>query len=238
MLSRKEIQRYSRQIIEIGEKGQEKLKKSKALLVGIGGIGSAISTYLVRAGIGEIRIADSDFVSLSDIHRQILYDENDIGKLKVKVAKEKLKRMNRKVKVKTFAKRVTFENIMKIAEDVDIILDGSDNLGTRFVMNKAAIKLKIPFIHSGAQNERGICAVFLPKKACFSCLYQNKERKGSVGILGPAAGISGCLSAMNAINILTGELKLKNSFAIYFSLKEPKFHLLEIKRNPKCRECR
>ena len=240
MLSLKELERYNRQVIfkKIGLKGQEKLKKSKALLAGLGGLGSIISTYLVRAGIGELIIIDDDIVELSNLQRQILYDETDIGQIKVKVAEEKLKKMNKNVKLKAVNARITKSNVLRLAKNCDLILDGTDNMESRFIMNEASIKLSIPFIHAAIEKNKGVSAVFMPGKACFACVYKESKKKQSIGVIGPAPGVAGSLSASQAIHILSGITKPEKSFITVFSLHDNKFDTLMIRRNPKCVVCR
>jgi len=133
---------------EIGKEGQEKLRKAKIGIVGLGGLGSALAIHMVRAGIGELRLIDEDIVDESNLQRQILYDEKDIGKGKISVAKEKLKRMNSQVEIKVYNEKLNRENISDFS-NVDIILDGSDNMVTRFLINDFCMKIKKPWIYCG-----------------------------------------------------------------------------------------
>jgi len=239
MLNKRELERYNSQIIfkKFGKESQEKLKKAKALLVGVGGLGSVISTLLVRAGIGELKIVDRDVVELSNLQRQILYDETDIGKSKAKLAKEKLRKVNKNVKIKAFKDEITKDNVLKYARNVDIILDGTDNMKARFALNHASVKLKIPFVHAGCEGFSGVCAVFVPKKACFACLYKECEEKKPISVLGPTPVLAGSMSSGYAIQMLSNTMKLKTSFMTVFSLIDNEFDTYLIKKDTKCAEC-
>lgn len=149
MLTRGELERYERQITirGFGKEGQEKLKKARVFIAGAGGLGSAVTIYLAVAGVGTIRIVDHDRVELSNLNRQILYWDEDIGRSKADSAAEKLKRMNSEVKIEAIKEMITEANISDLVADSDLIIDGMDNLPARYLLNKTALEKNIPFLH-------------------------------------------------------------------------------------------
>ncbi len=204
-LSKKIINRYSRQIVlkDVGFFGQKKIMASKVLIVGAGGLGCPILDYLCRAGVGTIGIADFDKVSLSNIHRQSLYNTNDIGKYKVQALKEKIKIINPLVKIKTFKKKIVKKNFNNIIKKFDIIVDGSDNFKTKFLLNNYSIKYKKILIVGAISKFDGHVFSFNfknKKEACLKCFYQSEPSDDILnceaeGILGPIAGVIGNIQA-------------------------------------------
>ncbi|MBC7190235.1 HesA/MoeB/ThiF family protein, partial [Candidatus Aerophobetes bacterium] len=157
----------------IGEKGQQKLLSSSVLVVGCGGLGCTILSELVRAGVGKVKLVDRDIVSLPDLQRQILYDEEDVeNKLpKAKIAAEKLKKINSQVKLESFILEVNSENIKNLLRDVNLVIDATDNIETRFIINKACVENKIPWIHGAVHGSIGMSMNIIPgKTACYRCL--------------------------------------------------------------------
>ena len=205
-LNKKEIEKFSRQIIlkDIGSIGQKKIKQSKVLIVGVGGLGCPVAEFLVRAGVGNIGIVDNDIVNISNIHRQSLYDINDIKNSKVKSAKNKLKRINQNTIIKTFNLRINKINVSKIIKDYDYIVDGSDNFNTKFLLNDYALRLK-KFLVVGAISKFDghlFTYNFKNKKTpCLRCFFQEDKISDDIlnceyeGILGTVAGILGTLQA-------------------------------------------
>ena len=205
-LNKSLIERFSRQIIlkDIGILGQRKIVQSKVLVVGMGGLGCPVAEFLTRAGVGSIGIVDYDNVDLSNIHRQSLYDTNDIKNLKVKSAKNKLKRINQNTIIKTFNLRINKINVSKIIKDYDYIVDGSDNFNTKFLLNDYALRLK-KFLVVGAISKFDghlFTYNFKNKKTpCLRCFFQEDKISDDIlnceyeGILGTVAGILGTLQA-------------------------------------------
>ena len=174
MLTPEEKQRYDRQIMipGIGEAGQEKLKKARVVIAGTGGLGSPISLYLAAAGVGTLRIIDNDRVELSNLNRQILHWDKDIGKEKTKSAQEKLTQLNKHVTVETINTTIDEANVSRLTAGFDVIVDAMDNMPTRFLLNKAAIEHRIPFIHGAVSGFEGRAMTVIPgKSACIRCLY-------------------------------------------------------------------
>ena len=212
-LNKNQIERYSRQIVlkDVGVVGQKKIINSKILIVGAGGLGCPIADYLSRAGVGTIGIADFDKVNLSNIHRQNLYSSNDIGKYKVDVVREKIKSINSIIKIKTYKKKINNKNLNNIIKPYDIIVDGSDNFKTKFLLNKYSIKHRKTLIVGAISKFDGHIFTFdfkNKKNPCLRCFYQSKPSDEILnceaeGIMGPVAGIIGNIQANEILkNIL------------------------------------
>lgn len=209
--------RYERQIIlpEVGIDGQEKLMNARILIIGAGGLGSPTALYLAGAGIGTIGIADADTVSLTNLHRQILHTTAGIGQNKAESAKENLMELNDSVQVITYPYRITPENIDEIISDYDFIIDGVDNFETKFLINDACVIQKKPFCHAGVLRFQGQVMTYVPGKGpCYRCIFEEIPERGSIpncsqaGIIGAAAGVIGCMQALEAIKYILsiGEL--------------------------------
>ncbi len=198
ILNKNHIERYSRQIIlkNVGVVGQKKIRSSKVLIVGAGGLGCPIADYLSRAGVGTIGIADFDKINLSNIHRQNLYNSKDIGKYKVDVVKEKIKSINPFTKIKTYKKKITNKNLNNIIKSFDVIVDGSDNFKTKFLLNKYSIKHKKILVVGAINKFDGHVFTFNFKDKttpCLKCFYQSEPSDEILnceaeGIMGPVAG--------------------------------------------------
>ncbi len=245
-LSEAQIERYSRQIIlpNVGGKGQEKLLKAKVLIIGAGGLGSPCALYLASAGIGKIGIVDSDVVELNNLQRQILHSTPSVGKPKVESAKERLHAINPDIEIVMHKIRLTSENIFNIIKDYDIIVDGSDNFPTRYLVNDACVIAKKPLSHGGIFRFDGQAITIIPgKSACYRCLFPEPPPPGLVpgcqeaGILGAVAGVIGVIQAnevlkyiLEAGNLLTGRL-------LVFNALESSFRQVKVPHDPKCPVC-
>ncbi|OUX45668.1 MAG: molybdopterin biosynthesis protein [Candidatus Pelagibacter sp. TMED275] len=206
LLSENQIVRFEKQILlkEIGVIGQKKLLKSKILIIGVGGLGCPIVDILSRAGVGEIGIVDNDVVSLSNIHRQTLFDNNDLGKSKVSVVKNKVKKINSEIKVKIFKKKINFNNVNLIGKNFDYIIDGSDNFKTKLLLNDYCRNKKKKFISGAVSKFDGHVFSFNFKKKNSPCLrdfFQNIEIDGDFfnceedGVVGTLSSIIGNIQA-------------------------------------------
>jgi len=213
--TRKQIDRYSRQIIlkKVGVVGQKKLLKSRVLIVGAGGLGSPISIYLAALGIGKIGIVDKDNVEISNLSRQIIFQTNDVNKKKSSTAISKLKKINPNIKLKSFNKNLTIININKIAKNFDLIIDGSDNFRTRFLINDYCLKNKKILISGAISKFDGQVYTFnfsTKKSPCLRCFIPKIPRNPNVdnceyeGVLGPLAGIIGSIQANEAVKEILG----------------------------------
>ncbi|HSO94057.1 MAG TPA: molybdopterin-synthase adenylyltransferase MoeB [Candidatus Dormibacteraeota bacterium] len=238
--------RYSRHVLipEIGKEGQLKLLDSKVLIIGAGGLGSPAAYYLAAAGVGTIGIVDSDVVDESNLQRQILHNSKRIGQPKVDSAKQTLEDLNPDVKVVPFKERLTRDNIINIFKDYDVILDGSDNFPTRYLVNDASVLLRKPVVHGSIFRFDGQVSVFKPFEGpCYRCVFPEPPPAelapscDEAGTLGVLPGIVGLLEANEAVKLLLnigqpliGRLLMVDALAV-------EFRTLRLKRDPRCPVC-
>ena len=240
MLTENELTRYDRQIMMkgIGKDGQEKLKKARVFVAGAGGLGSPISIYLAVAGVGAIRLADHDTIELSNLNRQILHGDGDLGKRKVDSAIQKLQNMNKDITVEAVAEMITEESASKLVGDCDLIVDATDNLPTRYVLNRAAIEKSIPFFHGAVYGFEGRATTIIPgKTACLWCIYQGRITGGKFPVIGVAPAVIGCLQATEVIKYITGIGELLTDQLLIYDGLNLEFTKLEVKRDPHCQHC-
>lgn len=243
--SNKLKERYSRQILlgEIGEKGQEKLSNSSIAVVGLGALGSTIANNLVRAGVGKIKLVDRDIVEIHNLHRQLLFDEGDIKKPKVVAAFEKLNKINSDVQIEPILKDLNFSNVESTIRNADIVLDGTDNMETRFLINDACVKNHIPWVYGGAVSTYGMSMNIIPGKTpCFRCLLPFIQKAGAlptcdtIGVLGAIPVIIGSIESVEAIKILLGKRSINKNLIIY-DVWSHNFRSMSISRNKNCKCC-
>lgn len=236
-----EQQRYHRQILidGIGVNGQEKLKKSKLLIVGAGGLGSPISLYLAAAGVGTLKIVDNDKVGLSNLNRQILYGNKDIGVGKAETAKAKIQALNPEISVESITGPVTDDNVYDLAGGCDLILDAVDNFATRYLLNDAAVKKNIPLIYGGVYGLEGALTTIVPfKTACLKCIFPGPPSvETSSPVLGATTGVIGGLQAMEAIKYIVGIGRLLTDKLLIFDGFNLGFREVNLMRNSKCPCC-
>ncbi len=246
-----DFERYKRHLLipEIGEKGQLKLLESKVLIVGAGGIGSPVGWYLAAAGVGHIGIIDNDIVDKTNLQRQILHTEASIGKPKVESAKERLEQLNSAIKIETYNERLTAQNIETIFEGYDLVLDGTDNFNTRYLINDACVKMGIPNIHGSVFRFEGQMSTFWPASdnqnaPCYRCLYpvppppEFSQSCAEAGVLGVLPGIIGLLCATEAIKLLcqTGDLMIGKLLS--FNALKWDFDTFETESDANCAYCK
>jgi molybdopterin-synthase adenylyltransferase len=241
MLTEKEKQRYDRQIMiyGFGEEGQEKLKKAKIFIAGAGGLGSPAAIYLAAAGIGTIRIADHDTIELSNLNRQVLHWEENVGEKKIDSASEKLRKLNPNIKIETIAETITADNASKLVGDADLIVDAMDNLPTRYILNKTAMEKGIPFFHGAVYGFEGRAMTVIPgKTACLNCLYHNvKVPKKKFPVIGVTPAVIGCIQATEVIKYLTGLGELLTNRILNYDALNMRFTEFVIKPDPNCEHC-
>ena len=240
MLTSTESERYDRQIMigEIGQKGQEKLKRSRVVIAGAGGLGSPIAIYLTAAGIGMIRLIDHDQVALSNLNRQILHWEEDIGRKKVDSAKEKLRNLNSMVEVETIEETITEDNASQLVDGYDAIVDAMDNLPTRYILNRCAIEKHIPFFHGAVKGFEGRVMTILPgETACLRCMYRGPVPQEKFPVIGVAPAVIGCIQATEVIKYLLGIGKLLTNRLLIYDGLNVTFNEFVVKRNPGCDHC-
>jgi adenylyltransferase/sulfurtransferase len=242
ILSPDEIERYDRQILidEIGLTGQEKLKKSKVLICGAGGLGSPAAIYLAAAGVGAITLIDRDEVALSNLNRQILHGEADIGRRKIDSAAEKLGKLNPHLILRTSPETISAENAAEWAAGHDVIIDALDNLATRYVLNKAAQELKIVFIHGAVNGFEGRALTVMPgRSACLRCLHRGAVPElGKFPVIGVTPAVIGVLQATEAIKYLTGIGELLTGRLVVYDGLKATWREFKVEQNPQCDHCR
>ena len=244
-LNKKIIERFSRQIVlkDIGILGQKRILSSKVLIVGAGGLGSPVAEFLSRAGVGSIGVVDDDKVSLSNLHRQSLYNTSDIGKFKVKIAKDKIKKINPNTKVTIYKIRLNNNNFKKIINDYDYIVDGSDNFTTKFLLNDFCLKFKKILVTGAISKFDGHVFTFNfkdKKVPCLRCFFQESEISDDLlncesdGILGSVAGIVGTIQANEVLkkilNIGTG----LDGYIFILDLLHLNFRKVKLKKRKNC----
>ncbi|MCS7228718.1 MAG: molybdopterin-synthase adenylyltransferase MoeB [Candidatus Kryptonium sp.] len=245
-LTREEFLRYGRHLImpEVGLDGQKRLKSSSVLIVGAGGLGSPLAFYLTAAGVGRIGIVDFDVVDLSNLQRQIIHTTKDVGRSKLESAKEKLEALNPNVEIETYNMRLTSENAFEIIENYDIIIDGTDNFPTRYLVNDACVILKKPNVYGSIFRFEGQASVFYSVMGpCYRCLYQEPPPPGLVpscaegGVLGVLPGIIGTIQALEAIKLILGVGEPLIGKLLLFDALKMKFRELKLRKNPQCPIC-
>ncbi len=245
-LSNEEIRRYSRHLImpEVGLEGQKKLKSASVLLIGAGGLGSPLGMYLAAAGVGRIGLVDFDVVEYSNLQRQVVYSTQDIGRPKLEAARERLVGINPNVTVETHQTHLNSENALEILKEYDVIIDGTDNFPTRYLVNDASVLLGKPNVYGSIFRFEGQASVFYAKEGpCYRCLYPEPPPPGLVpscaegGVLGVLPGIIGTIQAMEAIKLIIGQGDLLIGRLLLFDALRMKFRELRLRKNPFCPIC-
>lgn len=235
-----ELERYDRQIIirGVGEEGQEKLKRARVFVAGAGGLGSPATIYLTAAGIGMIRVVDHDSVELSNLNRQILHWDEDIGKKKATSAAEKLKRLSRKVEIEAIEETISETNISKLVSGFDLIVDAMDNLPTRYLLNKAALEKNIPFFHGAVYGFEGRAMSIIPgKTACLRCVYRGALPEKKFPVVGVTPAVIGSIQATKVIKYIVGVGELLTNRLLIYDGLSMKFTEFKAKRDPHCEHC-
>jgi adenylyltransferase/sulfurtransferase len=241
-----EIRRYSRHILlpEVGGKGQKKINGAKVLMIGAGGLGAPVGYYLAAAGVGKIGMVDGDHVELSNLQRQIVHSTEDLGKNKAISAQETLLALNPDIEVNTFQERVASENIFGILEDYEIVVDGSDNFPTRYLINDACVLTRKPLSHGAVFRFHGQAMTIVPGEGpCYRCLFREPPPPGMVascqeaGVLGVLPGLIGLIQATEVLKLILGAGEvLKGRLMIYEAL-EMEFKNIKVQRDPYCPVC-
>lgn len=236
---------YNRQIIlkEFGQKGQDKLAKSKIAIVGVGGLGTVSSLYLTLAGVGYIRLIDQDIIETQNLHRQMLYSLDDLNYPKTEIAAKRLEKLNPLIKIETAAENLNAENVERLFDGVDCVVDGLDNMMTRYLINRACVKKKIPYVFGAAIGVEGNLSVFSPPETgCLECLLPNLKdnellKCDTRGVMGAAPGIIGSMQAMETIKVLSGMGSPLKGRLLVCDFSDMYFTTIEISKNNKCPAC-
>lgn len=240
------INRYSRQILlqNIGEKGQNKLTESTIALVGCGALGTVAANNLARAGVGKLIVVDRDFVELNNLQRQMLYDENDVDEPKAIAAAKKLQAINSDIEVEPEVKDLNHTNVEKILKGVDLVLDGTDNILTRMLVNDVCVRDEIPWIYTGAIGTSGMTMNIIPGKACLNCLYPKLPKIGSLptcdtmGVLNTITVILGSMECTEAMKILLDPTyeNIDSNLRVYDAWNNS-FDEIMVRKNQECVCC-
>jgi sulfur-carrier protein adenylyltransferase/sulfurtransferase len=245
-LSREEIQRYSRHLImpEVGMEGQLKLKRARVLTIGTGGLGAPLGLYLAAAGVGHLGLVDFDVVDSSNLQRQVTFTTADVGKPKSEAAKARLSALNPAIEIVSYETRLTSDNALELFRGYDIIVDGTDNFPTRFLVNDACILLGKPNVYGSIFRFEGQATVFgYPDGPCYRCLYPEPPPPGLVpscaegGVLGVLPGIVGSIQAMETIKLILGAGEPLVGRLLLFDALAMRFRELKLRKNPDCPMC-
>jgi molybdopterin/thiamine biosynthesis adenylyltransferase len=239
-------ERYKRHILikNIGGQGQKKLVQAKVLLVGLGGIGSTVLQHLAAAGIGKIGLVDQDTVALSNLQRQTIYTYEDIGKKKVRVASNFIKRLNKNVETTEYSLFLTKNNSTKIIREYDLVLDGTDNVEARELINKQCVNQGKPLIFGGVSGWEGLVSLFSYKNsACFECIFTRSEKNppffdcNSEGVLGVTTSLVGTLMVAETIKLICGTGQLLTNKLLICDVLTGVTEIFNIKKNERCDTC-
>ncbi len=242
-----QLLRYSRQILlpEVGIEGQERLHNAKILIIGIGGLGSPAAMYLAAAGVGHLILSDFDVVDLSNLQRQIVHHTDDIGKPKVESARETLLALNPLIQITPLYQQLDDAALLEQVDKVDIVLDCTDNLPTRFAINQACVKTQTPLVSGAAIRMEGQISVFRsdkPESPCYRCLYPSDEALvetcTQTGILAPVVGIIGSLQALEAMKVIMDVGETLTGWLLFMDTLHNEFQRIKLVKNPKCPVCR
>ncbi len=245
-LSKNEIERYSRHLImpEVGMEGQKKLKATKILLIGTGGLGAPLGLYLAAAGVGTLGLVDFDVVDFSNLQRQIIHSTADVGRPKLESAQEKILAINPNVKVETYNAALRSDNALDIIKDYDVVIDGTDNFPTRYLVNDACVLLDKPNVYGSIFRFEGQASVFYAKEGpCYRCLYPEPPPPGLVpscaegGVLGILPGIIGLIQATEGIKLALGKGQSLVGRLVLYDALAMKFRELKLRKNPNCLVC-
>jgi adenylyltransferase/sulfurtransferase len=240
------LSRYSRHFLlsEVGEQGQAKLLDAKVLLVGAGGLGSPTALYLAAAGVGTLGLVDHDVVDLSNLQRQILHTNDRIGVPKVESARQTLTALNPDIQVIGYQERLSSENVMRLIQDYDVIVDGCDNFPTRYLVNDACVMTGKPNVHGSIFQFEGQASVFYPGKGpCYRCLFPEPPPPGAApscaeaGVLGVLPGLVGCVQALETIKLIVGAGKPLIGRMVYFDTLSMEVRIHKLRKDPNCPVC-
>jgi adenylyltransferase/sulfurtransferase len=245
-LSSPEVARYSRHLImpEVGMDGQKRLKSASVLLIGAGGLGSPLGLYLAAAGVGRLGLVDFDVVDFSNLQRQVLHGTPDVGRPKLHSAKERLQAINPEVRVDLYETHLKSDNAFQILKPYDIVIDGTDNFPTRYLVNDACVLLGKPNVYGSIFRFDGQASVFYPGRGpCYRCLYPEPPPPGEVpscaegGVLGVLPGLIGCIQATEAVKLILGRGEPLIGRLLLYDALQMTFREFKVRRNPKCPIC-
>ena len=238
MLTGDELARYRRQIAIFGEGGQAKLKQAKVFIAGVGGLGSAIATYLAVAGVGKLRVVDHDVVALDNLNRQILHWDRDIGRRKVESFEEKLSQMNPEIEVAVVSDKIVADNVAEIVRGSDVIVDAMDNFQTRYLLNRVALEQRIPFFHAGVYGLEGQVTTIVPgETACLRCIFPEAPAAETFPVIGATCGVIGCIQATEVVKYIAGVGALLTNKLLVWDGLDATVAEFTVTRNRACEDC-
>lgn len=239
-------ERYSRQMLfaPIGEEGQRKLMDSAVCIIGMGALGTVLANHMVRAGVGHVRLVDRDYVEHSNLQRQMLFDEDDVEQVypKVAAAEKKLRRINSTIRLEAIVADATALNIDELLDGMDLVLDGTDNFQTRFLLNDACFKRGIPFTYGGAVSSRGMSAIFVPGQTpCLRCLIKSGDSGGQtcdmIGVIAPVVDIVASYQAVEAMKFLVGDEQQRRNSLVTFDIWQNQYFEMKLSEPDKNCPC-
>ncbi len=239
-LTATDLVRYDRQILirQVGREGQQRLKAARIVIAGSGGLGSPIAMYLAAAGVGNLRLIDSDTVETGNLNRQLLHWQKDVGRPKTESALEKLSRINPDIQIEVRRIRIDDHNALDLLADCQGVVDALDNLATRYSVNRAAIARGIPFFHGAVNGFEGRAMTIVPgRSACLRCLHKGPVPHGITPVIGVTPGIIGTIQATEAIKYLLGRGDLLTNRMIHYDGLAMAFREFQVRRNPNCDHC-
>ena len=238
VLTERELERFARQIMIFGEEGQEKLKRAKVFIAGAGGLGSPVSIYLAAAGVGRIRIVDNDVVELSNLNRQILHWEKDVGRKKVESGREKLEATNPDTLVEALHVTIDENSVSRLVGDSDLIVDAMDNFPVRYMLNRTALSKGIAFFHGGIYGFEGQVTTIIPGKTpCLRCIFPEAPPRETFPVIGVTPGIIGLIQATEVIKYITGIGELLLGKLLLWDGLDSWIEKVSVKKNPDCMDC-
>ena len=235
--------RYSRHILlpEVGEQGQEILLDSHVVIIGLGGLGSAVALYLAAAGVGKITLVDDDYVELGNLQRQVVHQTSRIGQMKVESAQQQLRDINPDIQLEAIPRRLSDDELAKVAEVCDLVLDCTDNFPSRFTINRACQQAATPLVSAAAIRMQGQVSVFMPEGPCYRCLYADESKTVDTcaerGVIGPLLGVMGSMQALEAIKVLAQVGRSLEGRLLMFDAMLSDWRTLQLSKDPECPVC-
>ena len=239
MLTRERRERYDRQILLLGEDGQERIRDASVFIAGAGGLGSPSAIYLAAAGIGRITIADFDTVDPSNLNRQILHWAGDVARMKIDSAREKLAKINPDVEIDVISEKIDEDNVSELVGGSDLIVDAMDNFRARYLLNKAAIARNIPLFHGAVHGFVGQVTTVIPgETACLRCIFPNDPPEGVFPIIGATCGVVASIQVTEVLKYITGTGTLIVNRLLFWNGADTTMSEIRVKRDLECVDCK
>jgi len=233
-----DVERYQRQIPLWGVEGQDRLRRARVLVGGVGGLGTIIAAYLALAGVGFLRLVDNDRVEISNLNRQLLFKATDIGREKAVAATERLQILNPAIRIEGINRTLNDGTVDELIQDIDLIMDALDNFTARFLLNRAAFSHRLPLIHGAVRGFFGQATTLIPgRTACLECLFAQDPPQEIFPVLGGTCGIIGAIQATEAVKVLTGRGEPLADRLFFWDGQAGEGTIMMTKRNPHCAVC-